>query len=239
MIRNLHVYFRLEAKCFALSYKTPLGTGRNGSKRRQWLFAMKKHTILVFLLLIVCTMWRGGRGAAFSCPNCTWSMRWSAMVWDIIFIAQSSNPRYSSLLLFSSRCSLHSAPAKFQFVPLGRYCTRYFCCYCSASSGLTSIEIDKALCNYHKRSFLTRSKMQRLLWIHQLLSPQVTFQIIQFFGYGTLSSTFHCFTREFIRSWLTRSWLQINYLKVPIWELKQCYLHDPVACVCSGCFSPL
>ena len=66
MIRNLHVYFRLEAKCSALSYKTPLGTGRNGSERR--LFAMKKHTIHVFLLLIVYTMWRGGRGAAFSCP---------------------------------------------------------------------------------------------------------------------------------------------------------------------------
>ena len=63
------------------------------------------------------------------------------MVWDIIFIAQSSNPRYSSLLLFSSRCSLHSAPAKFQFVPLGRYCTRYFVVIARQVPGLRQLKL--------------------------------------------------------------------------------------------------
>jgi hypothetical protein len=64
MIRNLLVYFRLEAKCSALSYKTLLGTERNGSERKTPC-EMKKHTILVFLLFIVFTMWRGGRGGGF------------------------------------------------------------------------------------------------------------------------------------------------------------------------------
>ena len=62
-----HVYFRLEAKCSALSYKTPLGTGRNGYERAR-LLAMKKHTMLVFLLHIVYAMCveRLARGGSFS-----------------------------------------------------------------------------------------------------------------------------------------------------------------------------
>lgn len=55
MIRNLLVYFRLEAKCSALSYKTPLGIEHNGSEHKTPC-DMKKHTIFVFLLLIVYTM---------------------------------------------------------------------------------------------------------------------------------------------------------------------------------------
>ena len=122
-----YVYvFRLEAKCSALSYKTPLGTGRNGSKRRLACDEETQRTILVFLLLTHRLHdvgegggERGGTGFFFSCPNCTWSMRWSVMVWDVIFIGQSPNPFFFFPFLpysFSLRCSLYSAPAKFQFL---------------------------------------------------------------------------------------------------------------------------
>ena len=63
MIRNLLVYFRPEAKCSALSYKTLLGTERNGSERKTPC-EMKKHTILVFLLLIVMRCGEVGERAA-------------------------------------------------------------------------------------------------------------------------------------------------------------------------------
>ena len=95
--------FRLEAKCSALSYKTPLGIGRNGSKRRLACDEETHDTCISTTFSSFTRCWRGGaRGAGFfSCPNCTWSMRWSVMVWDVIFIAQSSNPLFFfSILLF-------------------------------------------------------------------------------------------------------------------------------------------
>ena len=62
------VFLRLEVKCSALSYKTRLGTGRNGS---EWRLLTIEETVLVFLLLIATAMSRGGQGDF----SLSWSMR--------------------------------------------------------------------------------------------------------------------------------------------------------------------
>lgn len=140
MIRNLLVYFRLEAKCSVLSYKTLLGTEHNGSERNTPC-EMKKHTIFVFLLLIVYAMWRGGREGGFFLVQIALDriVRWSAMVWDVIFIFQSSNPPCSflttiffSLTLFTSLCSR-------SFLAL---VSATFVVTSSARSGITSTELQ-------------------------------------------------------------------------------------------------
>ena len=64
MIRNLLAYFRLEAKCFALSYKTPLGTERNGSERARLLARWRNTRYLYFYCSSFIRCKRGGRGGA-------------------------------------------------------------------------------------------------------------------------------------------------------------------------------
>ena len=68
MIRNLHVFYRLEAKCSVLSYKTPLGTELNGSERKT---PCDEENTCISTCHDVEK--EGGLGGAFffSSPNCT------------------------------------------------------------------------------------------------------------------------------------------------------------------------
>ena len=111
----------------ALRFLTRPRLGQGAMGLSEDSLVMKKHNeqyLYFYYLLIVYTMLerlgaRGGDRLFFSCPNCTWSMRWSVMVWDVIFIGQSPNPFFFFSFLpysFSLRCSLYSAPAKFQFL---------------------------------------------------------------------------------------------------------------------------
>ena len=142
-----YVYiFRPEAKCSALSYKTLLGTGRNGSERR--LLVMKKHMIVVFLLahrLQRCGE-RWARGGFFFLVLIELD-RWDDQLWNgllylllnrLILVVLS----YYSFF-FSSRCSIHFCSCSFlaviALVPT-------ICCYLLGTpSALMSTEIDNSI----------------------------------------------------------------------------------------------
>ena len=97
-------YFRLVAKCSALSYKTPLGTERNGSERKTPLARWRNTRYLYFYYSSFITMWRGWASGRllFLSKFAIDSMRWSARVWMLYLLLNRLILLVLSLLLLSS-----------------------------------------------------------------------------------------------------------------------------------------
>ena len=97
--RNLYVYFRLEARCSVLSYKTPPGTGHNGSEwalwRRIWYFYLYYSS---FWRRVEWTRWN-----FLVQLHCTWSIIRYGMLLYLLF----------TWLFFFLHFSFHSTSIKF------------------------------------------------------------------------------------------------------------------------------